>query len=531
MTKTCLSIFRIFRNPIVCVAVALIVATAVAFLLTAVRGVPAPRVHDEFAYLLGADTFAAGRMTNPTHPLWEHFESFHIIHQPSYISKYPPAQSLALAGGQRLGHPIIGSCLSAGFAAACLVWMLTGWLPRKYFWLITLFAIFHPGLQIVWGQSYWGGNLALAGASLLLGALGRLTAKMEIKLAVIAGIGTLLLANTRPFEGAVLTFGVGLALIWKLTRTPGWNLKPFLLRVIAPGLAVLSLGGVAMLAYNDAVSGNPFKMPYQIHESTYGFSPVFLWQTAGEKPEYRHPVMQGFFETDKANNDAKYRSVGDILRVKTGAAYALLKFFCGGTIVLALLGLPWMIRRPRFRLALLIAIPVFLASLATPWAWSHYCAPAGPLLILLFIGCLVEIWKRTRNVPMFRLAILLILPIFHLIWWVSIDDAYRKLANHGWAKDRVAIEQRLLEQPGQDLVLVRYSEKHNFNAEWVYNAADIDAAEVVWAREMSDRKRSRLIDYFDDRKIWILEADQRPPRLRPFQEFETTNQQFGMKTE
>jgi hypothetical protein len=72
----------------------------------------------------------------------------------------------------------------------------------------------------------------------------------------------------------------------------------------------------------------------------------------------------------------------------------------------------------------------------------------------------------------------------------------------------------LEQEPGLHLVIVRYGPNHNTHAEWVYNRADINASKVVWAREMDHN--SRLMEYFKDRQVWLLEPDQQTPQIVPY---------------
>src|SRR5207253_1083575 len=81
---------------------------------------------------------------------------------------------------------------------------------------------------------------------------------------------------------------------------------------------------------------------------------------------------------------------------------------------------------------------------------------------------------------------------------------------------RASVEAKLQATPGKHLVLVRYRPEHEPFAEWVYNEADIDRAKIVWAREMERSENQRLLDYFNDRQIWLLEADDNPPKLMPY---------------
>src|SRR5579863_4751058 len=92
--------------------------------------VPQPFIADEFGNLLIADTIASGRLTNPTHPMWTHFEETYVQHQPSYTSVYPVAQPFVLALPKVFGlTPWLGVYFSVGLMCALICWAFQAWLP------------------------------------------------------------------------------------------------------------------------------------------------------------------------------------------------------------------------------------------------------------------------------------------------------------------------------------------------------------------------------------------------------------------
>src|SRR4051812_19300961 len=180
---------RLAEKKVLTIAITGVLAFVLTSTLALKRGLPIPYVHDEFSYLLSADTLAHGRLTNPSPPVWEPFESEHILVRPSYQSKYQPGQGIFMALGQVIaGKPIWGVWLSAALAAAAIHWALLGWISARWAFLGAMLAVLHPQL-LEWGQRYWGGSVAVLGGALFLGAVGRMLRDAQRRDAIFAGIG------------------------------------------------------------------------------------------------------------------------------------------------------------------------------------------------------------------------------------------------------------------------------------------------------------------------------------------------------
>src|SRR6266852_2173356 len=241
-------------------------------------GIPQPRWHDEFSYLLAADTFAHGRLTNPPHPMATHFESFHIIHHPTYMSMYPPAQGLVLALGERLGDPWIGQLLITALMCSGLCWMLQGWLPATWALFGGLLAALRLGILSYWMNGYWSASVVALGGALVVGALPRLRRQAKFRDAVWLALGLAILANSRPYEGALLSIAAATSLVAWLAgpRRPTFSVT--VRNVFAPVLMILAITLAATGYYYYRVTGSPWRMTYQVNRQMYSRAPYFLWQ-------------------------------------------------------------------------------------------------------------------------------------------------------------------------------------------------------------------------------------------------------------
>src|SRR5438094_239453 len=173
------------RKWLAVIAVGLLTLVLRAALLP-ILPIPEPVVHDEFGYLLAGETYAHGRLTNPSHPMWEHFETFSIIQKPTYQCYAQPAQGMILATGKiLLGHPFWGVWLSAGLMCAAICWMLQGWLEPEWALLGGFLAALRLGTLSYWANSYWGGTAAAIGGAFVLGALPRIRKSQRIRDAVL----------------------------------------------------------------------------------------------------------------------------------------------------------------------------------------------------------------------------------------------------------------------------------------------------------------------------------------------------------
>ena len=529
VTATCRQLLSSRRFGIL---VAVMVPLLARLAVFPVEPIPVPWVHDEFGYLLAAQTFASGRLTNPTPPMWEHFETFNVLMKPTYMSKYPPGQGALLGAGIVLfGDPWWAVFLSVGVMCGALTWMLQAWFSPPWALLGGVLAGLQFGLAHNWMNSYWGGSLAGIGGCLVLGAYGHLRnrqlagaspngdSRVALLLPFVLGTGLSILACTRPYEGLFLAAPVAVALLIRRAWRNAAQVAALVLCGAAPGL-------VFLLAESRAVTGEWFTAPHEVYRRQMEITPPFAFQSPTNPPPiYRHEEFRKMSEEWEPNfEDTKdWGTLRGLLPGILERGRMVGSSFFPGKAYLPIAALSLLVAFRRRMRILGICIVCVLAGGALPsWLMPYYLAPLLPAFAAVYLEFLrlVRQWV-TRGWPI-GLGLFALVLMFTVVMlgervyvWVQFDRVLT--AGDALVRDRPRLAAQLGAAPGRHMIFVHYGPSHDALHEWVYNEPDIPKAKVIWARAMTPQEDLELVKAFSGRKYWILEVDDNTAVLRPFE--------------
>jgi hypothetical protein len=321
-----------------------------------------------------------------------------------------------------------------------------------------------------------------------------------------------------------------------LRELDGPGLRLGVTRVGAPLLLVLVLTLSAMGYYFWRTTGSPWRTPYVLNEHTYDPVPSFPWQSLRPVPDYHHDVMRAFYLGDFILG--RYRSsrtMAGLVEMKLSGLLGLWRFFLGPVLTLPLLlavatmpyGYSWKDLSKDTRFLLLVCGAVTAATTLPIWSFPHYAAPITCAIYALVLQAMRKIhsWQSRNNsaglfvaraVPSVCVLLLALRAGAGPLRLALLEVVPNWCSPHLANLERARMLRRLEQYPGRNLVIVHYSPHHNTHNEWVYNGADIDGAEVVWARDMGSTRNEELVRYFKDRRVWLVNADDHPAELAPY---------------
>jgi hypothetical protein len=291
-------------------------------------------------------------------------------------------------------------------------------------------------------------------------------------------------------------------------------------------LAVLPAIGITLLQ-NKSVTGSWTTLPYQLSQYQYGVPASLTFQpnpvphrelTPQQELEYKSQLA--FRATDKETLTSY------LLRLEYRVRYY--RFFFLAPLFLAIPAFCIAaVREFRYAWVLLTLLIFALGINFFPAFQLHYLGAVTCLFVLISAAGLREISRWSPEAA----RLVLFLCAIHFIFWYGLhlfEDHEFAVAmmnyetwdsiNHHNPQRRILVNGQLAEIPGQILIFVRYSPRHIFQEEWVYNEADIDAARIVWARDLGPQENDKLRALYPSREVFLLEPDLTPPRLSPYDE-------------
>ena len=345
------------------------------------RPVPYPRNHDEFVHLLGAATFAEGRLANAPLAFREHLESIYVLQEPTYSSIYPPGIAASLALGQAFtGYYWAGVLLTTGLMCALSYWALRAWSPPPWAALGGALIMLRYGIFSFWPSAYSGGSLAACGGALTFGALGRFWKQPSASAVAITAAGLSLVLFTRPFEGLVFSAATGVLLLLRDRR----------IRFLWPILPIAAAIVCFTAIHNHAVTGSATRFPYQRRSARWAYLSNLLPLPAVPEPAGLAAQQKAMYAWQRGAHD-RGRSLEGFVYATSEKALRFGSAYVGLPLTLAL----GVLLFGRWTREIQIAVALLAVTLAShtlyPFYVTLYSAHVVVIVTYLAISALAHV--------------------------------------------------------------------------------------------------------------------------------------------
>ena len=241
-----------------------------------------PAYHDEYSYLFQAETFAAGRLSFPSHQTAARmFDQMHVLNEGHFASRYFPGNGLWIAPFLLLGNPFAGHWL-ATMIVCVFVFLMGRELSCNGLGLLAgLLAALSPGL-ILFGNTLLAHQPTLAGLGLFIYSFLRMQRLLDddrepvssgsvrrvALAAALSGIGLSFAMLCRPMTAAGVGLPFGVWLAWWLVRNARHD-RGTATKVVAGFAIPLAVGFVIAGVYNANSTGSALTTPYHLYTELF----------------------------------------------------------------------------------------------------------------------------------------------------------------------------------------------------------------------------------------------------------------------
>jgi 4-amino-4-deoxy-L-arabinose transferase-like glycosyltransferase len=462
-----------------------------------------PVIHDEYAYLFQAKTFANWRLCYPPPEYPQFFDAFHLLTEGVYASKYPPGHALVLVPGVWVGFPMLMPLLLSVGSLLIFYYLIKSIQNQKTaLCSMALFAVCAP--QVDMATTYQSHSTTLFFLLLFLYAVLRSFELRSVVYPLIAGSAVGIAFAARPLTALAVAgpfvFYYLVQVIRDVQRQNYRCLRHFLILAMAFSPAV-----VGLLEYNSALMGSPFKFPWSEYSQRY-MPADNLGFGVGEETVKSNisPRKTDFYQGYVLTLKRKYSLASAIKQLLTERVRDTLLMADNSIGLVIFLPLAFIAPLAVYeKLMVASVVSLFLAHFAYYGWLPSYHFEIIPFVVYFIVRGTMEIFSKLYENKL-RLTLLF---FFWQLGWGTLFLASFKIPQEIYFK-RLFTQYHaafgdLLGSVGAEpkVIFVKYRADHNFHFDLINNDPDLESSRNIFALDLGEENQ-KIIHFYQNRSFF-----------------------------